>query len=293
MLRIDPPDKERRMRLAIQGRVLFGALAIVAVALLAAGAARSEEPKCAKCVKVEEISVPILAKLPYVGRLFRTVGIAPECDHEFERIGIDFESAQCPACPLSAGRAVFFAPAEETCGENACAATGKCGAIANCVAAKCCADTKCCAAECCQKEACVATGEEKSELWQHVAELTAENAAMDTMLQAHEEILEAREKMFETVTELMVDKAKLEARLEMVEHRDGLLKELVELQAENARLKAQAEVAQQKEELLKAQFTTALENEQLKQRVAELERQTGADYKPVLAEKEVKARKNR
>src|SRR5262245_43925534 len=55
--------------------------------------------------------VPILSKIPYVSRLFKTVGIVDgpgfesgqcpktPCAEELERIGIDFEL--CPACPDS------------------------------------------------------------------------------------------------------------------------------------------------------------------------------------------------
>lgn len=293
------------MRLAIQGRAFVAALAIVATALLAAKGARSEEPKerCELRFEVKATGVPLLSKIPYVSRLFKNTEAKADCAAEVERIGIDFDldgvSGQviefhgplgvCPetsaVCPLSAVQAAVAKCASGTCPADAGVAAAKC-----CAEVKCCSEGKCqCSAECCQL-----AKDEKAELWEHVAELTAENAALEATLEGHEALLEAKGEMFESLAALMVEKAKLEAKLEMVEHRDSMLKEMVELQAENAKLKAQAELAVQKEELLKAQLVTVLENERLKQRVAELEQFQRDGASPVFAEKkQPKAKKSR
>jgi hypothetical protein len=308
------------MRLAIQGRMLAAALAMIAVGLLAAKLARSEEPRerCELRVNAKIDGVPLLSRIPYVNRLFKTTHAPTECCNEVERIGIDFDFEAvpgqviefhapigvcpdvCPVCPLPGANktavncasegcpAVAFVTAAKCCADSKCCADGKCCAEGTC---KCCAEGKC---KCCSAECCQVAKDEKTELWEHVAELTAENAAMEATLEGHEALLEAKGEMFESLAELMVEKAKLEAKLEMVDHRDSMLKEMVELHAENAKLKAQAELAQQKEELLKSQLATVLENERLKQRVAELEHARGVEETPVVAEKkQLKSKKVR
>lgn len=251
------------MRLAIQGRAFAAALAIIATALLSSKIAGGEEP-CERCelrFEVKATGVPWLDRIPYVSRLFKNSAAEPGCGEDFERIGVDFEAVPGRVFEIEGLSGVC--PACFKCSEDS----------------KCCSEGKCCAAEC-----QVAKGE-PSELWEHLAELTAENAAMEATLEAHEALLDAKEKMFETLAGVLVEKAKLEAKLEMVEHRDAMLKEMVELHAENAKLKAQAELAQQKEELLQGQLATVLENERLKQRVAELEQRAGDGEQPVLTAK--------
>ncbi|HUE72517.1 MAG TPA: hypothetical protein VMP01_16655 [Pirellulaceae bacterium] len=303
------------MRLAIQARGFVAALAILAAALMTAKPAGGEEP-CPRRelrIEVKASGVPMLDKIPYVGRLFKNSAVKPACDETVERIGVDFDFLPgqvirfhgpldvcpevCPVCPVAASKDAV------KCAGESCEA---CPAKVVATAAKCCEKSACgCAGgKCCAAKDIVSKGE-LSELWEHIAELTAENAAMEATLESQEAILEAtleghgavleaKGEMFESVAELMVEKAKLEAKLEMVEHRDAMLKEMVELHAENARLKAQAELAVQKEELLKAQLTTVLENERLKQRVAELERSHHGEESPVLAEKkQLKAKKTR
>lgn len=227
-----------------------------------------------------------------------------------------FLESDCQVCPLPEFANHFVWRVRETCDQGTCAAAATACAVKKetpCCAAKCAAsacstapcaasraadcrcDVKCGTAACCDQLVAKASRGTcpVKEHWEELAELVAENAAMEATLEAHEELLETRSEMLETLAETLVEKAKLEAKLEMVEHRDSMLKEMVELQSENARLKAHAELAQQKEELFRSQLATVLENERLKQRVAELEQQRSAEELPVLTSKRAEKKKAR
>ena len=227
-----------------------------------------------------------------------------------------FLKSDCQICPLPDAAMNFVWQVREGCEKGNCAAAPAACAVkkdAPCCAAKCaaaacgakpcaanqaaacCCDVKCGTAACCDQLVAKASRGTcpVKEHWEELAELVAENAAMEATLEAREELLETRSEMLETLAETLVEKAKLEAKLEMVEHRDSMLKEMVELQAENTRLKAHAELAQQKEELFRSQLAMVLENERLKQRVAELEQQRSAEELPVLTSKRGEKKKAR
>lgn len=105
-----------------------------------------------------------------------------------------------------------------------------------------------------------------------VSRLSAENIRLASQLEAQESIFEERSELLDAMAELSAEKAKLEACLEFQAQHAELVKEMHELYAENLRLKAQADLATERESLLREGLKTALENERLKLQVAELER---------------------
>lgn len=131
---------------------------------------RAEEPDCKRC----EVSVPILSKIPYVGRLFKNVAIV-EGDECVERIGVDFEfqigeanclpapvvNAQCTSGRCQSGQCqtiTFTHPevAARTCSGSACSGPA-CPAV-NFTAASACAKGECSSAGGCPDAACSEAG---------------------------------------------------------------------------------------------------------------------------------------
>src|SRR5690349_4648090 len=85
------------------------ALLILAAAALP-GAARAEGPACPspKCA-AEEIAVPLLSDIPFVGRLFKTMRYVA-IPQEGETLGIDFDFEICQDCPDNCPAGVCQAP---------------------------------------------------------------------------------------------------------------------------------------------------------------------------------------
>jgi|GEM_PF-6069910 Multidrug resistance efflux pump len=308
----------------VAGMVLiFGGFALVS-----GDEPKGQETKCTdktcqeKQCQYHSTGVPILSKIPYVSRLFKTVGIVDEpsceagqcmktpCAEEFERIGIDFECPTCPNCPV-----VRFGPIElAICGENeacACPSAGKVGVgkVAVACAAKCCEEKcgegKCCCGEgkcCCgqcqcaaaiaahiahKSTACQCAGRE--ELWEHLIELSAEKAAAEAALEAREEHSE----LLDALVEMATKSAALEARLEAQAEHHHVLERMVELAVENAQLKARAELAEAKTEMLKESLPVAVEKELLARRVAELEERLAASEAGLRTAKKANSKKAR
>lgn len=275
--------------------VALGMLALAAVAV-------AEEPKC-QCpatvtVTRHEVGVPILSKVPYVGRLFKNVGIATspcesgECavaghcaqakcadgncpavtTHVFERIGVDFDFAadgkacEGQACPI---------------GKLTVCDAAACKAIA--VAAKTC-DAACCEGKVCACESKVATtacpcsksAAKTDALWEKIVELSAGQAAAEAALEVQEDTLDRTAEMLEALAEVHAEKARLEAKLELQEGQTELLGKLAEMAAENAQLKAQVELAEAKAKVMEHTVEITVENERLKMRLAELEKEPQA-----------------
>ncbi len=248
--------------------VFSGMLAIFAAAAAFPTAASAEEPapKCRACA-VTETGVPLLSKIPYVNRLFKNV-----TPREVEQIGVDFDfeiptagpakcaiQAGCNECVKNASRPQVLVVRTTSQGKavNAC-----CANEARCE------NEACCEAEVAQAIACLKGGCEKEAgqglSWQRIVELTAHNAALETMLEAQEGIQEARAEMMEHFAEVMVEKAKLEAKVEALTQQAELTKEMLSLAGENARLKAQLEMGEAKLALVHEMAKLAIENEQLK-----------------------------
>lgn len=212
--------------------------------LQAATAAEPEENKVEVQVKLE---LPILAKIPYLSRLFTTMGVANEescgeegsCETEelqlppppnvrmirvvgadgFERIGVDFDCPQAGVCL--------------PCPQNVCRA---------------------CRAD--QPDQC-------ETILRPVGPPDA--ATLITLLEAREEMREvledAREKfherehklldeLFEAELKSAVQEATLKAREEAAEKTTELTKELVSTLLENTKLQAKLELAEEKAKML-------------------------------------------
>lgn len=242
--------------------VFSGMLAIFAAAAAFPTAASAEEPapKCRACA-VTETGVPLLSKIPYVNRLFKNV-----TPREVEQIGVDFDfdipTAGPAKCAIQAGC--------NECVKNASrpqvlvVRTTSQGKAVN----ACCANEACCEAEVAQAIACLKGGCEKEAgqglSWERIVELSAHNAALETMLEAQEGIQEARAEMMEHLTEVLVENAKLEAKVESLAQQAEFTKEMLALASENARLKAQIEMGEAKLALVHEMAKLAIENEQLK-----------------------------
>ena len=83
----------------ISDSMVWAASLVLVVSLLAA--ARADEPKC----ECPQRGVPILAKIPYVSRLFKNVGVAPRAGMHCD--GMHCREMRCDrmpgCCDLSAG----------------------------------------------------------------------------------------------------------------------------------------------------------------------------------------------
>ena len=125
------------------GSVPAWAAAIVLVLVVATSKLRADEPHCQCPVAAAEKCLPLLTRLPYVGRLFRTAGANAECcEDEFERIGVDFDFATGEQGPkLIFGIGYANAGAQCTCEDCKCPA-GTCPA--NCNAANAAANKTAC-----------------------------------------------------------------------------------------------------------------------------------------------------
>jgi hypothetical protein len=279
------------------------ALAAAAVAaIIVPSMARGEEPACPAHTVVVE-GVPILGKIPYIGRLFTNVGVCEQgcaankacaetkacvewkacpaapacpashpCPAEAERIGIDFdfgfpigEDGQCPL----AIRLVEFTKCTDcksACAGGACEA-GVCAAGKCEVATACeCPGTKVCCDSCqvvAKAPCCCGT---KCGCG---AGCQCGPANVAHAHGAHRHV-GGCPAMFEHLLTLTAKSAALEAKLEARTEHAELVSEMLELAAENAKLKAQVELAEAKSEMQQQVLSVALENEQLKTKLAEL-----------------------
>src|SRR5436309_9972152 len=92
-----------RTKFARLHTLICGVLPLLAIAALPAALPGKEpRPKCAAtcaapCV-AEEIAIPVLSDIPYLGRLFKTVRYvaAPQGN---EPLAVDFDFEICPDCP--------------------------------------------------------------------------------------------------------------------------------------------------------------------------------------------------
>jgi len=275
--------------------------AAIALTCGAAAVARADEPQCPKCplaagqesASHEDVW---LTRLPLVGRLFK-VGQPCEgpacCIENFERIGIDFD---CQLCPPPPGFHVFkfsglscpcencvCCPCGAKCSTNQCAAANCAGSQTNVTAYNpaACSEANCGCENCPANQATKHVDHlisrshpvcELTKLFEHIAELSADKAAAEAMLEAREEAQEQFIELFESMAELVAENASLEAKLAAQTEHGKLAEKMIELATENARLKAQVELAAERNELLRGSLEVAVENERLKLRVAELEK---------------------
>jgi hypothetical protein len=256
---------------------------------------RGDEPKSA----CPEQGVPVLGKIPYISRLFKNVGVAHEpgcaagqcqktpCADEFERIGVDFgDGSDWPEGHV--WRFGWIGLADGLEGEPGKCAGVECqacpalaiGKVAACCPAGCC-ESKCCAEQCAAKQATACKCAEhqtackcadRDELLEQIMELTAEKAAAQGALEAHEAVHEILGEM----AELAAKNAALEAKLEAQAEGGKLVERMAELAAENARLKSQVELAEVKVALMKQTIGVEVEKQMLAHRVAELEARLAA-----------------
>jgi len=241
---------------------------LAGVALVAS--ARGTEPKCEIRVQsnLNEVKLPFLGELPYVGQLFRySAGACPAegCTDHLQRVGVDFDIAQ-----PRPGQGMIIVKRLEC---QQCAAQEA-------------AEAKCAADHCCECESLKATLAKKHATghpaddkpsWEQIVELASEKAALEATLEVHEAIAEAKEELYESFTELVAEKAALEAKLEAQGEREELAKRVHELATENAHLKARVELANLRTEMMQKTMQVAVENEHLKHRVGELERQSAGE----------------
>jgi hypothetical protein len=255
------------------------------------------------------VGVPILSNLPYISRLFKSVGVVHEpgceaghcvktpCADQLEQIGVDFELSQtCPNNPL-----VRFGPIElaicaedencccrgkecpAACAGDGCPSAGKmvvwqaavsdkktaCEATA-CAATACAASD---AAKCCPGECkCAAATAGREDLWKHLVEMAAEKGAAEAALEAREE----QSELLDALVEMATKTAALEAKLEAQSEHQKLMEQMVELASENAQLKARGELAEAKAEMLRETIPVVVEKELLARRVAALEERLAA-----------------
>lgn len=232
-------------------------------------------------------------------------------ENQWERIGVDFDLlpghmisfvpfGDCEAICTESG--CTFCPASGACeAKVACRQACKAAVACNhecCKAAVACGKAAvACNHECCQAAGCKSCSETKEvaaklelpvahESHQacsehHVAEhfatceklteLQVQNASLQSAIDAHEALAEAKDEMFEMLLELSAANSKLQARVEFLKEQSDLQERLMEAMAENAKLKATVELAEERQEMLKQSLEVAVENERLKLRVAELE----------------------
>lgn len=280
-------------------QLVWSVLFLAGVAALPA-AARGEEPHpdCPKCCTVEK-GVPILNKIPFVCRLFKNVGYkGQECAPQvFGRIDIDHDSELChewpqqaalrlplplgtlPAPqqvimlrgiqqvhgPLPFGQAIRTYTPAQFCQAAECQASA-------CKTAECQASTEpCCSDQCEESDCCQApsrSARHAGPSWEQIVDLTAENAALEAMLEAEAEFQKEKSEMLDSLVQLSLEKGKLEAQVELHGKHTELIKEMLALMTENARLKAQSEVVEAKLALIQGMTHLTLENEQLKQQLA-------------------------
>ncbi len=281
----------------------FSAVVAGWTVVLSTFVACGDEPQTCQC---PEVGVPILSKVPYLSRLFRSVGVVHEagceagpcektpCADQFERIGVDFEF--CQTCPDGVVR---FGPIElAVCSEDencccrgqecpvacagcACPSAGKLAvsqAAAACESASCackCGAGQCCAGACAAVSKTSAAAHHaaacqcagRDELWEHLVEMAAAKGAAEAALEARQEHSELLDALVEMATKGAALEAKLEAQAEL--HKT--FERMVELASENAQLKARVELAEIKAAMLKETIPVAIEKELLARRAAELE----------------------
>jgi hypothetical protein len=217
-----------------------------------------------------EQCVPILSKLPYVGRLFKNVVVAPvdevcapeelECPAAqtirfvgpdgLERIGIDFDCevtencAQCQAkrCAVAnATRATAVCPAPPA----SCPSVAVCPPPGSGIAVQACEVLPAPFAFVQQ----LGVAADRDDLVEALMEARVEAAVAQATLKARDE---SDAKQLELIKELVtsqVENAKLTAKLELAAEKEKLLVQLIETRAEVAALQAdqrRKEVAQRK-----------------------------------------------
>ena len=96
--------------------------------------------------------------------------------------------------------------------------------------------------------------------------------------------------MIETLADLMADNAALDAKLKAHGEQQKLHEKISELTAENARLKAHAELAAERAEARQQTLMLTLENERLHMRLAELEQHTSGERTAVRQRSDRKVR---
>ena len=283
----------------------------------------STDSPCKSCqVRVEvHGKIPLLEKLPFVNRLFKTAKIEEEVANgekePFERIGVDFD--------ILPGHMVSFGPFGECqavcteygctfCPNTACASDSKVACNHECckAAAKVVCNHECCKAAGCKT--CSATQEVTTKLelprenecqqvcneshvveqlaaCERITELQVQNAAMQSAIDAHEALAEAKDGIFEMMLELSAENAKLQAQVEFLNERGGLQEKLLESLAENAKLKATIELTEERHAMLKQSLVVSAENERLKLRVAELEQHGQSAAKATKTAKKAQTKK--
>lgn len=263
--------------------------------MLATTSLRAEEPACQRC----EVGVPLLSKIPYMGRLFRNVSAGHDgaactaggcpgqavseelpCpasavaapvpgaaqvfrivgDDGFERIGVDFDfNLQCTEAGCTQAGCTQAGCADAVC------AKGSCRAVA--------CETGSCAEAACSKTACagcptqqavpaglIAAVETQSAILEAYAGFSAE---LDVLRDKYEE---QKAEMIDAIVATQIENATLKAKLEFAGEREKLVLEntVAKLQLENAALIA---------EKLQA------ENEQLKTQLADNGQETHSNTK--------------
>lgn len=270
-------------------------LSVVAIFVALGALARADEPKCnGPQAKVQhEVGIPLLTKVPYVGKLFKKVTVvnheaeASPAEHSIFQFEIGLAGpAACEACP-AVGKAI-------ACGKDGCQvrpikiagpdAASHCAADCQCGGQCACGEQCSCAAECpvaklavCKCGAGCAATHTRTAIhhhhahWEQIVELTAAAAAAEARLEASEQTVEITHDALEALSELAAEKAGLTARLEAQIEHGKLAETLMELAVENARLKAQVELAEAKAAVMQQTVEMAVENERLKMRIADLE----------------------
>jgi hypothetical protein len=270
----------------------------LATVFVVAGLSRAEEPACpCPSAAAHPTATPVLSKLPYLNRLFITLGLDGQGRVVRQVSGSgDWLPQICPA-----GQALFTAKdVRVECEVNGDCRTCTITKTATATGSECACGTDCAATNCanckCQSCACESKADEAScgqdcgvlvvkreikqlpeglpcpfMLMEKIASLMAEKAAAEAALQARQEADERIEGLIETVAELLADNAALDAKLESQTEHAKLHEKLADLAAENARLKAHVELAAERADLHRGSLMLSLENERLKQRLVEIE----------------------
>ncbi|HEX5103248.1 MAG TPA: hypothetical protein VFV87_05530 [Pirellulaceae bacterium] len=258
-------------------------------ALACAAPGLAEEGKCDCPARKTVAGIPILAKVPYVNRLFQAADTAGD---DVQRIGIDFEfcadgefplgirfwecgaacegqcqakagcaEGKCPVnvaacdCPVAKAVCPSCQVAAKAC---ACASESKCAAASQCACGtKCACDTKCACGDACQcsgQQVVVRSMGPVPFVTQHVPpHAVVVHHGPPHVGPAHPPVA-ACPAMFGHLLELTAHSAALEAKLEARDEQAELVGEMLELAQENAKLKAQVEMADAKLELAEAQL---------------------------------------
>ena len=264
-----------------------GLVAAVFVMGALVGVAVADEPECKCSAAACDVNSPLLTKIPYIGRLFKNVGVVHE-----QWIGADGE---CPLACAASKTATCTKCSTECCAATKCSA-GKCTSKDACSAKQttgCCAagknecrasGSKCCAADACVTavKACQCPGKccgDKCSCPAPDEKVACQVSDCPQCLTAPTKIVRffaARTQpdangLWEHIVELAAERAALTAMVEAQEaahvEQAEFMEQFAELAVENAQLEAAMAMQAERDEMTQKVLEFATENLRLKAQI--------------------------